>query len=44
MIHEGQKWKTCTNYDIDFANQELVIGFCQISLDLFRTPYNTHTT
>ena len=23
---------------INFANQDFVIGFCQIALDLFRTP------
>jgi hypothetical protein len=42
-IRDGQEWKTCRNYDIDITNQEFVIGFCQIALDLFRTLYNTHT-
>jgi hypothetical protein len=36
--------KNCRNYDINFAYQEFVIGFCQIEIDLFRTLYNTNTT
>ena len=31
------------NYNVDFADQEFVIGFCQIALDLFMTSYNTRT-
>jgi len=44
MICKDQKRKTCRNYDIDFANQEFVITFFQIALELFRTSYNTYTT
>jgi len=29
---------------IDFAYQGFVIGFYQITLDLFKTSYNTYTT
>jgi len=29
---------------IDFAYQEFVIGFYQITLDLFKAFYNTYTT
>ena len=35
--------KSNRNYNVDFADQEFIIGFCQIALDLFRTSYNTHT-
>jgi hypothetical protein len=44
MICDGQERKTCWNNDIDFADQEFVIIFFQIALELFRTPYNTYTT
>ena len=44
MIHEGQEQKTCRNYNINFVNQEFVIEFCQIALDLFRKRYNIYTT
>jgi hypothetical protein len=44
MICEDQEQKTCRNNDIDFTDQEFVIIFFQIALELFRTSYNTHTT
>lgn len=41
-IHECQEQKTCRNYDIYFFDQDFIIGFCQIELDLFMTFHNTH--
>jgi len=43
-ICEGQEQKSCRNYNINFIDKIFVIGFCQITLDLFTTPYNNHIT
>jgi len=51
IIKQAKKWFAKVKNEelvnitvINFAYQDSITKFCQITLDLFRTPYNIQTT